>query len=283
AQRSREYDAYMHQRLSETNATILYGRVLAHISEYSLAVQHFHRLLRKLPVNHEDRPNIHYQLARMYRFLGKHQQAIHYFKCAKLLYRRLLPQHSYEYGTVLAGLGTVYMELNDSKNALVVLEQATFYYNCDSNNYNTETIFHFNRLSYAYYLEKQYDRALELNYKTLIFYKSKMPTDHPGHAQTYHNLGLVQRAMGMVNEALVSFKEALRMREVLLAPTHPYVARTCYQIGLLFEECKDYPLAYEFASKALRIQQLKLPSDHSELILSNELVERLSILNNTTV
>lgn len=98
AQLNRQYNSYISERLSETNATILFGRMLAHLSEYSLAVKHFHRLLRVLPIGHEDRPNIHYQLARMYRFLGKHQQAIYYFRCAQLLQRRGLPYNNYEYG-----------------------------------------------------------------------------------------------------------------------------------------------------------------------------------------
>lgn len=195
AKLNHEYDSYMCERLSETHATILFGRMLAHLSEYSLAVKYYQRLIRVLPIEHEDRPSIHYQLARMYRFLGKHQQAIHYFRCAKLLQRRGLPYNSYEYGMTLAGLGTVYLEFNDSKQAVRVLEQASIYYNLFSKNYNTETIFHFNRLSYAYYLEQQYERALRLLNNTLIMYKQKMPADHPGHAQAYHNLGLILKPL----------------------------------------------------------------------------------------
>jgi len=283
AQLNHEYDSYIRERLFETNATILFGRMLAHLSEYSLAIRYFHRLLRGLPVEHEDRPNIHYQLARMYRFLGKHQQAIHYFRCAKLLQRRGLPFNNYEYGMTLAGLGTVYLELNDSKRAVSVLEQASICYNLVSQKYNTETIFHFNRLSYAYYLEQQNERALHLLNKTLTIYKEKMPVDHPGHAQTYHNLGLVQRAMGNNDEALVAYKEALRMREASLAPNHPYVARTCYQMVLLFEERENYTSALEYARKALAIQELKLPSNNHELGLSSELVRRLLTKNNMII
>lgn len=280
AQLNRQYNSYMHERLLETNATILFGRMLAHLSEYSLGIKYFQRLLRVLPTEHEDRPNIHYQLARMYRFLGKHDQAIYYFQCAKLLQRRRLPGNGYEYGMTLAGLGTVYMELNDSKRAIRVLEQASVYYNLlASQNYNTETMFHFNRLSYAYYLENQNERALELLNKTLLMYKEKMPIDHPGHAQVFHNLGLVHRAMGNIDDALIAYKEALRMRESLLAPNHPYVARTCYQIALLLEDGKNYQSALEYGKRALHIQELKLPSNNRELNLTNELVQRLSSKN----
>ncbi|CAF4258230.1 unnamed protein product [Rotaria socialis] len=87
--------------------------------------------------------------------------------------------------------------------------------------------------------------------------------------------------MGNSDEALTAFKEALRMRQALLAPNHPYIARTYFQMGLLFEECKDYDAALECARKALNIQELKLPSNHNELILSSELVG--SLLSKTNV
>ena len=280
AQLNREYDSYMLERLSETNATILFGRMLAHLGEYSLAVGYFQRFLRVLPIEHADRPIIHCELARMYRFLGKHQQAIHYFRCAKLLQRRSLPNNNYEYGMTLAGLGTVYLELNDSKRAVCVLEQASVYYNLVFQSYNTETIFHLNRLSYAYYLERKYERALDLINKALASYKQKMPVDHPGHAQAHHNLGLVYHAMGNNDKAFASYKEALRMRETLLALNHPYVARTCFQIGLLCEEQEDYIEALKYARRALTIQELKLPSNHHELNLTRELVGRLLIVPN---
>ncbi|CAF3840174.1 unnamed protein product, partial [Rotaria sordida] len=114
-QLNHEFDSHIRERLSKTNATILFCRMLAYLGEYSLAIKYFQRLLRVLPIEHEDRPNIHYQLARMYRFLGKHQQVIYYFRCAKLLQRRGLSYNTYEYGMTLATLGTVYLELNDSK------------------------------------------------------------------------------------------------------------------------------------------------------------------------
>lgn len=280
AQLNREYDAYIRGRLAETTATILFGRMLAHVSEYSMAVEYFQRLLKRLPIDDEDRPGINYQLARMYRFLGKHQQAINYFQRARLLQRRQLPQNRYDYGMTLAGLGTVYLELNESKRAVRLLEEASACYNIASRQYNTETAFHFNRLSYAYYLENQYERALLILNDTLLIYEHQMPIDHPGHAQAHHNLGLIHHAMGNCQNALVSFTEALRMRERSLAPNHPYVARTCYQISLLYEEMKEYSLANVYASKALNIQELRLPAKHQEREQSHELVRRLSLTQN---
>lgn len=279
-QLNREYDAYIRERLLETDATILFGRMLAHVSEYPMAVKYFHRLLKLMPPDHPDRPNICYQLARMYRFLGKPPQAINYFQRAKLLQRRGLPQNRYEYGMTLAGLGTVYLELKDSKRAIGVLEQASIYLNLDSGNYNSETAFHLNRLSYAYYLEHQYEKALHLMHHTLSVYEKKMPVDHPGHAQAYHNLGLLHKDLGNAVEALQCYHEALRMRERTLAPNHPYIARTCYQIGLLYEDNGDRSLALEYVNKAFQIQEKKLPANHPELTKSKELIDRLSTVSN---
>ena len=275
-QLAKEYDLYVLDRLKEFDPNILFGRILTtNLAKYSHALTFYHYLLRTLPPNSEQRPNIYFELARTYRFQGKYEPAIKYFQAARLLQRRRLPQWEFEYGTTLAGLGTVYLEMGNSEKALRVFEEASVCFRNYPFDYNYETIFHSNRLSYAYYLEHQYERAFNLLITALDVYKRKMPADHPSHAQAWHNMGLVQRGLGNRDQALAAFKEALRMRKARLSPDHPYIARTYYQMSLLYEDLGEMQLALEHAKLALSIQQLKLPSKHVELKESIELIERL--------
>jgi tetratricopeptide (TPR) repeat protein len=122
----------------------LFGRILTtNLAEYSHALTFHHFLLRTIPLESEERPNIYFELARTYHFQGKHERAILYF-LAVLLQRRHLPQWKFAYGVTLADLGTVYLELDDFEKASVCFSDYPFHYNYD-------TIFHANRLSYAYY------------------------------------------------------------------------------------------------------------------------------------
>jgi tetratricopeptide (TPR) repeat protein len=271
-----EYDRYIRVRLQLTNPTILFGHALANIrSEYLQSLDYFHRLLRTLSIDHADRPNVHYNLGRIYRILEKYQKGLAYFRCAQLLLRRLLPQRIFDYCRVLSAIGSIYSKLGDSKRAINLLEQALTLQRNSLPDNHTEIPFHLNRLGHGYFNAKQYERALSILYSADSFFQTRMPVDHQGHAQTLHILGLVYRALDDEEKAYSYFKEALRKRDSLLAKDHPDVASTCYQLSLMCEDRGEYELALEYAKRSLRIQSMKLPYYHSELKQSSELVERL--------
>jgi tetratricopeptide (TPR) repeat protein len=272
----KEYDGYIRERLQELGANILFARILnSNLAEYSLTLTFLHFLLQTLPVASEERPIIYCELARTYRYQGRNERAIEFFRAALLLQRRRLPQWKFTYGITLAGLGNVYLEMNDSERALCMLEKASVCFDDYPLEYKYEKLFHIHRLSYAYYLQKQYVRAMSLLRTALNECKQKMPMDHPTHAQTWHTMGLIQVALGDRDQALTAFQEALRMRKARLAPEHPHIAVTYYQMGLLYEELGEIQLAIEHGKTALLIRQVKLTPKHDELKESIQLVERL--------
>ncbi|CAF4009678.1 unnamed protein product [Rotaria sp. Silwood1] len=90
-----------------------------------------------------------------------------------------------------------------------------------------------------------------------------MPIDHQEYAQTLHVMGLVYRALGDDNKALISFQEALRKRYLLLGKDHPYLASTYYQLSLIHNDRAEYELALDYIQKSLNIQLIKFPHSHS--------------------
>lgn len=274
----REHKAFLQTSVRLMTATCLFGSRLADIwGQYTQASSYFQNLLRTLPANHIDRPLLYYHLGRVYRFLGKHERAIAYLRCAQLLQRRLLPQSNYDYGNTLGALGATYSELDDSKRAVRLHERAIAIHKGCLPIDDREMVFHANRLAYACFQEKQYERALSVLDQTAIIFKPKMPAAHPSLAQIVHTRGLVHLALGNSEQALDCFKDALSMRESWLSSDHPAVARTCYQLALVHEERIEYELSLEYAKRALRIQQLKLPETHQETKWSQQLLERLRI------
>jgi tetratricopeptide (TPR) repeat protein len=272
----REQRAFIRKSLAVMTATCLFGTRLADIwGHYTQASAYFHNLLRTLSADHIDRPLLYYHIGRVYRFLGKHQRAIAYLRCAELLQRRLLPQTTYDYGSTLAALGATYSEVGDSRRAVRLHERAIAAHSSCLPRYDREMAFHANRLAYACFQEKQYERALSVLADIEIVFKSGMPAGHPSLAQMVHTRALVYHAMDNSERALDCFKEALSMRELWLTNDHPAVARTCYQLALLHEERSEYKQAFEHAQRALSIQQNKLPETHQERKWSQESVERL--------
>ena len=276
AQIDKEYDRYIRKRLQLTNSTILFGHALATIkSEYAQSLEYFHRLLRTLPLDDSDHPNVHYNLGRIYLILEKYEKAITCFRCAQLLLRRLLPQRIFDYCRALRGIGSVYSRLGDSKRAIYRLEQAITLQRRFLPDNHTEIPFHLNRLGHAFVRASQFERAIFVLDNADNFFQTRMPIDHQGHGQTLHTLGLAFRALGDEEKAYSYFKEALCKRDLLLAKDHPQVACTCYQLSLIHKDRGEYELALAYAKRSLRIQSVKLPYYHSELRQSIQLVEEL--------
>ncbi|CAF0906051.1 unnamed protein product [Adineta steineri] len=282
AELNRHYNEYVRGHLADVNATLLFGQFLAEISgDYAETIVYFHRLLRRLSADDEDRPNIYYFLGRAYRFIGKYQQAITYFRCAQLLQRRKVPQWSFDCGRTLGVLGTVYSEMGDLTQAIRLEEKALAIHSYCLPQDHVEMVDNWNRLAYAYWQEKNYERALIMLSNSLSLSKKKMPVNYPNHAQVVCTMGLVQHALGNREEALNYLKQSLQMRESLLADDHPVVARTCYELGIIYAERDDeHTLALQYARRALHIQEVKLPPNHRELMLTMNLVQRISQQNN---
>ncbi|CAF1134619.1 unnamed protein product [Rotaria sp. Silwood1] len=271
-----EYEKYIRIRLQHTNPAILFGHALANIcSDYAQSMIYFHRLLRTLPIDDVERPNIYYNLGRIYQFIEKFEKSLDCFRCARLLICRLLPERMFDYCRILGGMGTVYLYLGDSERALKLLRQALALHKKSFPENHTEIPFHLNRLGYGYFKAKQYDHALLILNSAENFFQTKMPVDHQGYAETLHSMGLVYHGIGDDKKALICFQEALRQRHSLLGKDHPYLASTYYQLSLIHNDRVEYEIALDYVQKSLNIQLIKLPHSHSQLKLSKELLRRL--------
>jgi tetratricopeptide (TPR) repeat protein len=270
------YVGIIRKRLLEISPTLLFGNLLATISStYRQGIEFFHRLLHSESVEEKDRSNIYFNLGRIYRYMGKYEQANQHFRHAQQLQEERLPQSTFDYARTLADLGTLYSEMNQPTEAISLITKAMSLHKEILPQDHVEVAFNKNRLAYAYWQKKQYDQALNELLSSISSFK-KMPTDHLGYAQALHTMGLVQYSFGNWKQALNDYKEALRMRESLLADDHPYVARTCYELSILYDKhINDYNMALDYAKRALRIRKAKLPRNHNELKKSIELVEYL--------
>ena len=277
------YISHIHRRLSYTDGPMLYGNLLTGIlCEFKEAIIYFQRLLRILPINDENRPNIYRELGRVYRFMGKYQQAIEYFRVALLLQRRSLPQSKFEFGCTLSGLAVVYSEIGDLKRAIHLNKCALGIYHTIFPDNHLEINQIVDRLSYDLYKNGQYEEAYHLLSRIDTLIKENSLLTNP-QAQLYHTLGLLHKTFGNRMEALEYLRQALALREKWGHKHHPYTARICYELSLLYAEENDqHALAFEYAQRSLDIRQAKASSNKIELEQSIALVKRLSQRNEST-
>ena len=273
-----DYKAYIRKRLTEIEPRLLFGNVLVDMSSNLIgALRYFHRLLRSVALHDEQRPNIYYHLARIYRYMGKYQQAILYYRCAKLLQRRRLPQSNLDYCRTLAGIGSVFSEIGDSIRAVALYTRvwAAFRQMLPEDHIEIGHISH--QLAYAYWQERQYEHALLLVSRSLSFFRRKMPANHPGEAQALHTMGLVQHALGHREQAINCFEQALHIRESLQAKNAPATAYECYQLSVIYaEQIDEHEIAMQYAQRALSICQASLPAKNIRLRQLVEYVQHLS-------
>lgn len=217
AQLSRDYNQYIRKRLTEIKPILLFGAVLADMSsDYIGALTYFDRLLRTVAIDNEDRANLYFHLGRVYRYMGKYQQAITYYRCGQLLQRKKLPQSNFDYARTLTAMDVAYSETGNSARAITLHTRALAIFRSILPEHHIELGHLQHKLAGDCLQEKQHECALLLVSKSLSFFERKMPANHPGQAQALHTMGLIEHALGHRTQAINCLKQALRIRELLL-------------------------------------------------------------------
>jgi tetratricopeptide (TPR) repeat protein len=100
-------------------------------------------------------------------------------------------------------------------------------------------------------------------------------TDDIGKALSYHNIGLAKYYKGEYKEALIFNEKALKIRQQLLPPNHPDLAKTYGNIGILYQSTGEYSKALSYHEKTLEIQKQLLPSNHPDFASSYNNIGRV--------
>lgn len=271
------YKLHTRTRLATIAPKLLFGRYLSDVSSKNReALEYFHRLLRHTVGIDEACPHIYLNIGRVYRVMGKYQHAMHYHQRARLLCRRTLPQSSFTYGCSLSGLGTLYCLLGDTSRALSFLIQAMKVHQSCLEKNHIEIAMNWNRLATAHWLAGNHKYALSLLSCSLDLHKRNLPEHHHCEAHSYHIMGQVYSSLGNNKQALDCYSTAITIWESMLFKNHHLVASTCYQLAKLYAQQEDkQPEALQYATRALRTMQTKLPASHPEAVMCVRLVDNL--------
>jgi tetratricopeptide (TPR) repeat protein len=156
--------------------------------------------------------------------MGKYERAIEYYKAACLLQKRSLPQSNFGYGCALSGLAVVYSKMGDLNRAIDLNRRALAIYSTLFPENHIEINQILDRLTDNLYQKGQYQEAYNLLSKVDQSIEGEIFLTNP-HTQLYHTLGLVHKALGNREKALVCLKQALELREKWSHKHHPYTAQ----------------------------------------------------------
>ena len=125
-----------------------------------------------------------------------------------------------------------------------------------------------NNLANVYYVQGDYEKALEYYGKALAIHERVLGSEHPDTASTYNNLAIVYHAQGDYEKALEYYGKALAIRERVLGSEHPDTVSTYNNLAVAYDDQGDYEKALEYHGKALAIRERVLGSEHPDTAMT---------------
>jgi tetratricopeptide (TPR) repeat protein len=131
-----------------------------------------------------------------------------------------------------------------------------------------EKALYYNQLVYIKNNQGDYEKAIEYYEKALEIEQKTLPPNHPDLATSYNNIGLVYMNMGEYSKALFFYEQALEIYQKSLPSNHPSLATSYNNISAVYDDMREYSKALSFYEKALEIRQKSLPPNHPDLAQS---------------
>jgi len=110
-----------------------------------------------------------------------------------------------------------------------------------------------------------YDRAVPLLQEALATRRAALGNEHLDVARSLFNLAVVLRRRGDYAGAEALHREALALRRKLLGNEHPDVARSLNNLGLVLTDTGDYAGAEAFYREALAMRRKLLGNQHRDV------------------
>jgi len=200
---------------------------------YTAGLNELREAVRVDPEN----PEIHNDLALIYREMRMYTQAITHFDKAI----ELRPDYSEAYNN----LGTVYLILADWNRAINCFKTAL------TNSLYATPHFAYNNLGLAYYEKGQLKLAVEAYLNAV--------QANPSFSRAYHNLGIAYEALGEWDRALEAYNESIRY-----APDDP---RSYLRLGKLYLRLNKLPLAVENLEETIRLDKTDIVAPEAKRLL----------------
>jgi tetratricopeptide (TPR) repeat protein len=158
-------------------------------------------------------------------------------------------------------LGEAYTRTKDYPVGLVYLNKALESSRKRYGETSQETAEHYASMVSAYWMIEDFNEALKYNSKCLEI-RTKILSNQPDTAATYHMTGSILGSLGRFEEALNNTQKAVDIFRTTLGEMHPTTAFSYNQIGQILSEMGHNEEALVFAQKALNIRRAILSEYH---------------------
>eukprot|EP00041_Stephanoeca_diplocostata_P039019 m.1579440 g.1579440 ORF g.1579440 m.1579440 type:complete len:2016 (-) comp25315_c0_seq5:1540-7587(-) len=209
-------------------------------------------------------------IASLYNFLGKLEQARQLQLDALELRKAHLPPDHHHIATSMSSLASAYDALGQHEEALKMRRAALEFRRRVLPHDHPHIASSLGNLARSFCNVRQHDKALEMQTEALSMHRQVLPTDHPDIATSLGTLGSVLVVMQRYDEALQRMDETLVMQRRVLDAKHPSLATTMANIALVLAFLGRLDEARVQGIKALAFRQKALDSSHPDIAHSME-------------
>ena len=213
-------------------------------------------------------------LALIFRYQGRVDEAEPLFRRALELYRRIVGPNASQVATALNNLGLVAMDRGDLEESEALFRQAL---SIDRERYgdqHVEVAQDLNNLGVNLQYQGDYERSKEVHLEALEIRRDKLDPGHPAVQESMNNLGVVHYRLGEYRAAEPIFTESLELTLRQLGPEHPETALRLANLGAMRGRlgfAKEYE---DLTRRAYEVRREVLGEDHMDTLMSLHHVAR---------
>jgi tetratricopeptide (TPR) repeat protein len=250
---TKEYINFYRERMIALTPTTKLAEFLIIVGQYEKARAYLNDLLK---LHDQDAVYILYHLAWIDKCQGKYREAREKLDRA---YEKEntndLPCQQKLYD-ILADIGTIYVIMDEHKQALNYYQQAIKIS-------SSQAIF--NNIGLAYSGQGQYYEAIEYFNKALEIGNREFPIGHPEIGITLDNIGQTYNYQGEYRKAFDYHLQALHVKQQTLPDNHMNIGISFNNLGFTYNKLGEHDEALTYLQRALQIYQECLPENHLEI------------------
>ena len=243
------------------------GFLMIKLNKLDQAEKLYQSLLRETTDQSEKALCFH-QLAWVYTYQGKYEEAAKYYHKSLEIMKKSLPVDHPNLATSYNNIGSLYQDSGEYPNALEYFHKSLEIKKISLPVDHPDLATSYKNIGTVYLHMGEYAKALDYNHKSLEIEKISLPVDHPDFATSYNNIGTVYLHMGEYAKALEYYHKSLEIKKRSLPVDHPDFATSYNNIGSLYQDIGEYPKALEYYHKSLEIMKRSLPVDHPHLAIT---------------
>lgn len=261
-----DYVNSIQEEIDDISPNILFGALLFNeMGQIDKSENYFNILLKTLPNNHHDIPDVYDQLANIFTEQGKLDVALESYTHAYELRKLHYINDDIHIATSLHNLGFIHTQRGESNKAMDYYRQVlTIDEKLNPND-------HINKahtmicIGMVYNLDKEYDFALDCMLKAYDLYQKRLPDQHPYISSTLWHIGEIYENKLEYDRACEFYHLAMDMNEKILPNDHPDFKKNLDQIIQLYVKKGDYEQGLNYCQEKLATSKTVLGENHPKI------------------